>query len=217
MQKNLTPKQQALLDAFHSLTQRHGRAPSYKELQKQLGYSSTASIWRFVQTLKKKGLLADESRHWNSLKATEPPIRDSSNTVEVELIGQIVREKPPVLFAKSTTFTLPSSLVYHKEGCYGLIIEDTSYRDLHLLPYDLIIVEPRVTISPGELVIASNTETIIGHMFDEGELMQFRSSPYSSKTFHDNLIRVEADTIHIWGVIIATIRSLSFLEQIHPR
>ena len=221
MQKNLTPKQQILLDAIRAYTGQHGRPPSYKELQQQLGYGSTASIWRFVQALKKKGLLVEGTREWHSLSptdeaATKPDI-STPHTLDVELIGQVVREKPPSLFAKSTTFTLPSPLVHYKAGCYGLIVEDTSYKDLHLLPYDLLIVEPRVDISPGELVIASNTETIIGHLFDEGELLQFRSSPYSTKTFHDNLLRVEADTIHIWGVIIATIRSLHFLEYLCPR
>ena len=134
--------------------------------------------------------------------------------LEVVLIGTIQSEKPPTLFAKTTTFTLPPSLINHTAGCYGLILEDSSYKDLHLLPYDLVIVEPRVDIAPGELVIASHNETIIGHLFDEGEILQFRASPYSSKSFHENLIRVEADAVHIWGVIIATIRSPSFLEHL---
>lgn len=219
MQNSITPKQQAVLEAIQAFHARHGRAPSYKELQTRLGYNSTASIWRFVQSLKKKGLILEESRQWHSLQATtahKDPLLAASSMLEVVLIGNIQSDKPPTLFAQTTTFTLPASLVNHTAGCYGLILEDSSYTDLHLLPYDLVIVEPRIDIAPGELVIASNHETIIGHLFDEGELLQFRSSPYSSKTFHDSLMRVEADTIHIWGVVIATIRSLSFLDQLRP-
>lgn len=220
MKKAPTPKQKALLTAIETHTKQHGRPPSYKELQQTLGYTSTASIWRFVQALKKKGLLENESSHWYSLHPLSQSEQQdgSSSFLDIELIGHIVREKPPVLFAKTIPFQLPAALVNHKAGCYGLIIEDTSYRDVHLLPHDLLIVEPRdgasETINPGELVIASHSETIIGHLFDEGEIVQFRSSPYSTKTIHDNFIRIEASSIHIWGVIIASIRSLAFLSHL---
>lgn len=216
MKLSLTPKQQAVLSAIEEHILTEGHPPSYKELQLKLGYSSTASIWRFVQTLKTKGLLSG-SREWNSLcpKNSRPPLpkNSSSSLLSVEIIGHILRDKPPVLWVKSTSIELPSSLVRSKEGCYGLIIQDASYTDLHLLPYDLIIVDPQSEINTGELVLASNEETIIGHYFEEGELLQFRSSPFSSKNKREISQKLTQDEVHIWGTIIASIRAPELFQS----
>lgn len=218
MQFSLTPKQQAVLTAIEEYIIREGHPPSYKELQEKLGYSSTASIWRFVSSLKAKGLLSS-CRKWNSLcpqKTASTILPNSSSTfIPVDIIGHIFRDKPPVLWVNSTSIQLPSELVRHTQGCYGLIIEDAAYIDLHLLPHDLIIVDPKSEINPGELVLASNQGTIIGHLFEDGELLQFKSSPFATKNSREEGHRLTPDEIHMWGVIIASIRATQLLHTDH--
>lgn len=208
---NLTPKQQAVLQAIEDHIQQTKRPPSYADLQKKLNYGSTASIWRFVQELQKKGFLCETKGQWHSLcpiqKSTHIENKIPEGCISVDIIGHIIRDKAPMLSLKSSPLLLPSDLVRHTSGCYGLILDDASYIDLHLLPHDLIIVDPRSEIQAGELVIASNEETLIGHVFEEGNLLQFRSSPYSIKSHHEHIRRVKIDDIHIWGIIIASIRS----------
>lgn len=215
MHVSLTPKQQAVLQAIEEMIRIEGRPPSYKELQEKLGYSSTASIWRFVSSLKKKGLILEKSRQWHSLlpQKTTPLATHLDELLQVEIIGHIFRDKPPVLWMKSASIQLPAALLRNKPGCYGLIIEDASYLDLHLLPHDLVVVDPQAEIVPGELVLASNKETIIGHLFEEGELLQFRSSPYSTKTLPEKRSSIMQDDVHIWGVIIASIRAPQLIQN----
>ena len=202
----LTQKQHRIFDAIEKLTVSKGHPPSYRELMEELGYQSTGSIYRFVKALKKKGALESAPRSWRNVRPTKSR-REDTSVADVEVIGQISRQHPPELFAKTSHISVPIHLVCHNASVYGLLIQDASFLDEHLLPGDLILVEPADTIEPGELVLASTHQSIIGHFFDEGSMFRFRSSPYAPSGAVAS-ITVPAGDAQVWGVIVGMIRSL---------
>ena len=147
---SLTSKQHRVLDAIEKHTATHGHPPSYRELMTELGYQSTGSIYRFVKALQSKGALEKTPRSWRNAKPARAA-RNEGSTLDVEVIGQISRQHPPALFPKTTSVVVPSHLVSQHGPVYGLVIQDASFLDEHLLPGDLILVEPADTIEPGEL------------------------------------------------------------------
>lgn len=171
----------------------------------ELGYQSTGSIYRFVKALKTKGALENSPRSWRNVEPIKAQHKEGA-VIDVEVIGQISRQRPPELFTKTSTVSIPSHLVSQHAPVYGLIIQDASFLDEHLLPGDLILVEPADTIEPGELVLASTNHSIVGHFFDEGDTFRFRSSPYAPS---GALVSISApsDDTQIWGVIVGLIRS----------
>ena len=201
----LTTKQHRVFDAIEKYTTTHGHPPSYRELMVELGYQSTGSIYRFVKALKTKGALEETPRSWRNVKPTRS-LRHEGNVLEVEVIGQVSRQHPPELFAKTSLVTVPSHLVSQHAPVYGLVIQDASFLDEHLLPGELILVEPADSIEPGELVLASTHHTIIGHYFDEGATLRFRSSPYAPSGALASIAAPTDDT-QVWGVIVGCIRS----------
>lgn len=206
MAKNLTQKQHRIFDAIEKLTSMHGHSPSYRELMAELGYQSTGSIYRFVKALKKKGVLENTPRSWrNAIPAKS--VRQEGAVVDVEIIGQISRQHPPELFPQASSASVPAHLVSQDASVYGLLIQDASFLDEHLLPGDLVLVEPADTIEPGELVLASTHQSIIGHYFEEGETLRFRASPYAPSSALASVC-VPADETQVWGVIVGLIRSL---------
>ena len=202
---SLTSKQHRVFDAIEKYTATHGHPPSYRELMTELGYQSTGSIYRFVKALQSKGALEKTPRSWRNAKPARAA-RNEGSTLDVEVIGQISRQHPPALFPKTTSVVVPSHLVSQHGPVYGLVIQDASFLDEHLLPGDLILVEPADTIEPGELVLASTSHSIIGHFFDEGSTFRFRSSPYAPSGALAS-IATPADDTQVWGVIVGLIRS----------
>jgi len=203
----LTPKQRRVYEAIESYQSSHGSPPSYRELAHILGYSSTASIYRFVKALKEKGVLENIPRSWRNLQPTKGCFRSPS--LDIEVIGHISRQRPPDLFSQTTFVSIPSHLI--TQGCdiYGLVIQDASFTEEHLLPQDLLLVEPTKTIDQGELVLASSTDqTIIGHYFEEDEHVRFRSTPFAvGQAMTSTLVPI--DQVQVWGAIIALFRTFS--------
>lgn len=207
MKENITPKERCIISAIEEHTSKHGSPPSYRELMAYLGYKSIGSIYRFVLSLKKKGVIKDLPRSWRSTELLTTTKSCTGDVIEIEIIGGIVKAKPPELFPKSHTTTIPSHLVGKDAQIYGLIIQDASFVEEHILPGDLILVEPSNEASPGDLVLASTQKSIIGHFFEEGAHIRFRSSPYSTAGAVSSIV-VKAEDTQIWGIIVGLIRMI---------
>jgi repressor LexA len=194
-----------VFDTIEKFTATHGHPPSYRELMAELGYQSTGSIYRFVKALKTKGALENTPRSWRNVAPTKAR-RHEGTVIDVEVIGQISRQHPPELFTTTSLVSIPTHLVSQNAPVYGLVIQDASFLDEHLLPGDLILVEPADTIEPGEIVLASTQHSIVGHFFDEGSTFRFRSSPYAPSGAHVSIC-TSADDTQIWGVVVGMIRN----------
>ncbi len=201
----LTQKQRRILELIDRFQAERGHPPSYRELMAELGYVSTASVYRFVKALKEKGYLEQTPRSWRNI-VTKTTRRTEGHVVEIEVIGRISRHRPPELFPKTSFLTIPNHMISPDTNVYGLTIQDASFLEEHILPGDLILVEPTDGIENGELVLASTQTTIIGHYYDEGSSIRFRSSPYAPN--HATYSRVtRAEETQVWGVIIGILRS----------
>ncbi len=199
-----TKKQQTVLRAIEEYCNLHHRSPSYRELMESLGYRSPASIWRFVEALKRKGLIKSEKKQWRSIEL--PQLRSTSRA-SIPVIGTVSRGRTPELYPKAEECPLAREMLSDTGHFYALRIKDSSFLNEFLLPGDLIVVEATQEVDPGELVLASTDETFIGHFFDEGEIIRFRSNPYSlSQANQPNQIKLIAEEVQVWGVIILVIR-----------
>lgn len=214
--EKLTPKQKRLFEAIEKYLQQHGSAPTYRELMKILGYRSTGSIYRCMKSLKMKGLIKESPRSWRNVELVTHSSEETGTLFMVDVIGQVSRKSSPELLQKIEQIAIPPNLVSKGASVYGLIIQDASFVDEHLLPGDLILVEPTDSIAPGEIVLASTQKSIIGHFFEEGENIRFRSSPYSSGGTPPSIV-VKASETQVWGIIVGIIRSTGqFPLQSHP-
>jgi len=203
--KNLSHKQRRILELIeHSIASR-GYPPTYRELMQELGYESTGSIYRFIRTLQAKGFLQKSSRSWRNIQPTKTQ-EALLSTAEVEIIGKIYRHKPPELFQQTILASVPSHFIQQGGSLYGLLIQDTGFLSEHILPHDLLLVEPTDKPTKGELVLASTDQTIIGHFFEEEGVIYFRTSPYTQKGVQTSAT-TSWDEVQIWGVIVGMIRT----------
>lgn len=197
----LTKKQQQLLNTYQAYLDEHKINPSYRELQELLGYKSPASIWRFMKKLERQGLIRKHSKGWRSVELVQAlPSKEGT----IPIIGEISKNTKPELYEKPISFPFPRGQFLSPQALYGLKVKDSSFLDEFILPEDLLIVEATQEVHAGELVLASSDRTIVGHFFDEGEIIRFRASPYHRQD--SNSLKLEADSVQIWGVITAVFR-----------
>ncbi len=232
----LTEAQKRVLDYIELAFFQKNLVPSYREIMHALEYKSPGAIHRLIKELQKKGYLGNtHTRAWRSLTPVSHQHRASSYKISVDpdihesvslptsslqsdavfsldIIGMLTGSKPPELMLEPKSLVLPkkpfSQAVQDERSLYGLVIQDSSFLGEHLLPGDIIIIEPTVEdLKPGELVLATaQNESIIGHYFDEGDIIRFKSSPYSSSaSLHHAKKRLHEET-QVWGVILGSVR-----------
>ncbi len=169
-----------------------------------LNLRSPASIWRFVEALKKKGLIASTERAWRNVELKDIAQQNvhPQSEATIPIIGAVSKGKVPELYPEAEKWPISSKLLPEGGHYYALRIKDSSFLNEFLLPEDIVVVEATQEVAPGELVLASTKETIIGHFFDEGEIIRFRSNPYSQPT----QVKVSAEEVQVWGVIVYVFR-----------
>ncbi|WP_232433867.1 ArsR family transcriptional regulator [Salinispora arenicola] len=57
----LTPRQQRVLDAITAWVERHGYAPSVRQIAEQVGLRSPSSVCHHLRTLERMGLVEREA------------------------------------------------------------------------------------------------------------------------------------------------------------
>ena len=86
---NLTPAQARVLDAIRTRMDA-GEPPTYRELQGDLGFSSTASVRDHLRALERKGFVHFGDGRSRSIRL----VRDIARAVVVPVLGRIVAGVP---------------------------------------------------------------------------------------------------------------------------
>ena len=148
----LTKTQKKVFDTIESFIQTHKQAPTYRQLAKTLGMTSTGSLYRHIQTLREKGYLKECEKKWYRLV----PKKQKNNEQTVELVGS---------FGKRVTFfTHPVTIcpLIEQKSSYAFLIEDNTFQELHLIKDDLIIITAEETDNPDALIVYKTSTGIFG-------------------------------------------------------
>lgn len=70
LERRPTPGQRALVEAFARLRTERGYPPSFRELQREAGFSSTSVVARRLQTCERDGLIVREPRLSRAIRLT---------------------------------------------------------------------------------------------------------------------------------------------------
>lgn len=202
--EKLTAQQQNLLSYIENEIAESGASPSYREIAKHFGFSSLGTVWRHIQTLKKKGAL-HQNRYTARSLSLDAPKNSAEMIVSIPFLG-IVREGFPLetfarLEEKSVVWKWPH---ISPENAYLLSAKDTSFKQEMILPGDLLIIEGTSTAHPGQmaLVLINQRESLIKRVFIEDEFIRLEASDSSVRSL---ILRKE--NVQIQGILLGLIRS----------
>lgn len=205
----ITKKQHAILSFIESFVAEKGYSPSYREIMARFSLNSPGSIYKYIQTLKKKNLLSVERGCGKSLRPTKaepdrPAETAPAPVVELPFIGHVEAGRPIEIFPKNQTVVVPKFLVQHPDSTYVLRVRGNSLVEEHLEDGDLLLVEARSEAQAGETVLAliNKHDTVILLYHPEGPKVRLTGK---NPQHHPIILRHE--NIQIQGVLVSLLRA----------
>lgn len=150
--KELTDRQQEILDFLTSFIEKNSYPPTVRETAKAFSISIKGA-YDHIKALEKKGAIKLQENRSRALEIISK--KEIDNTIaEVPILGAIAAGNP-ILAEENWTGTIRIPSEYLRSGkCFALRIQGDSMRDAGIQSGDMAIIEQRPTAENGEIVAA---------------------------------------------------------------
>ncbi len=137
-----------VMDYIRRFTEENGYTPSVREIGKECGIKSTATVHSYLEKLKTQGLLSKADNKKRSMTIGR------SAGVSIPLIGTVTAGQPVFAYENyEDYYTFPAG-EFKGEELFMLRVEGTSMIDAGIMNGDKIIVRRQQTAENGEIVVA---------------------------------------------------------------
>ena len=159
--KNLTKRQNEILDYIKSYIVKYGYPPTVREIGASLGVSSPATIHAHLENLEEKGVIR---RKETKNRAIELLVDNEYATKEVEvvevpLLGKITAGSPiEAIQNPGEYFALPAYLIPKNKEVFTLKVSGESMINAGIFDNDIAIIERKNTANNGDIVVAMTEE-----------------------------------------------------------
>lgn len=162
--KQLSEKEQKIIDFINSQLIEKGYPPSVREICKAVGLKSTSTVHAYLEKLVKEGHLIKDSTKPRALRvigcnrptsvSESEAIYSRKEIVEVPVLGRVTAGLPILAVENiEDTFPLPVDFVQNSDA-YMLRVQGDSMIDAGILDKDYVLVKQQNTAINGEIVVA---------------------------------------------------------------
>jgi len=143
----LTKKQEKALELIRIKIRETGYPPTVRELCEALGVNSSATAFKYLKILEKKGYIKREKEKTRAIKLT-------SQVRNLPLLGKVAAGNPLVALQEYTeSIPVPEELAGN-EGSFLIRVEGDSMIGDHILDGDYVMIHPQNNADNGDIVIA---------------------------------------------------------------
>ena len=195
----LTKRQKAILDYIVAAV-REGYAPSLREIGREIGLSSPASVHEHVERLRMKGYVrpGDGSR----IELT-PSVLRFDKAMLLPLSGLITAGEPIEAIQEHETIAVPAQLVVDGMNSYVLKVRGQSMIEDGILDGDLVVIERNPSPRNGDVVVAllDNAYATLKRFYRDADRIRLQPANRELKPIY-----VRPNDCSIQGVVRAVIR-----------
>jgi repressor LexA len=213
MKKELTERQELILEFIKQFKEENGYPPTLREIGKNFGISSTFGVKRHLDALVKKGYLKIESNASRgiSFQKDDNPAAESEVVIErnelfskIPIVGRVAAGMPLLAIENiEGSIVIDSSFMKKSQDCFALKVKGDSMINAGIFEGDLVIVAPQSNASNGEIVVALlDDEATIKTYEMRGDVI--RLIPENSN--YSPIIIDKAKSFSIAGKIIGVLR-----------
>jgi repressor LexA len=202
-QRELTRRQEQILDFIRAELHRKGYPPSVREIGEAVGLSSSSTVHSHLSALEAKGYLRRDPSKPRALEVLD--FRDTDSAVDygqvhsVPLVGQVAAGSP-ILAAENIEQTIPLPAEFAEEHTFILRVRGESMIDAGILDGDFVVVKQQNTARDGDIVVALlEDEATVKRFFREPD--RIRLQPENSA-----LEPIYARDVEVLGKVIALFR-----------
>lgn len=164
MSKNVTKRQQAVLDCIEESMREKGYGPTVREVCQSLGLSSPSTVHVHLKALENKGLIKRDPLKSRSISLTYPLEEEQlsndvatpsfSNIVNVPLVGDVAAGSPILAEENITdTISLPTDIVGDAPS-FMLSVRGESMIEACINDGDYVVVKEQPVANNGDIVVA---------------------------------------------------------------
>ena len=211
MADELSVKQRGILQFLEDFIAEHDYPPSIRDIQTGCDISSTSVVDYNLKRLEEKGFIRRDREVSRAIELLDGQgeRRRRGGTVQVPVLGRIAAGIPlpvhPDQLAPEDVLDLTSDIAGNRAGLYALRVQGTSMIDALINDGDIVILEPKQTAEPGDVVaawIVDREETTLKKYYPEGA--RIRLQPMNSTM---DPIYEDAGNVEVQGKLVATIRA----------
>ncbi len=163
MKKELTERQQEILNFIYRFREENGYPPTLREIGKHFGITSTFGVKRHLEALVKKEYLSIESNASRGISFIDEnefdkpalSIDRNDGSVRIPVVGRVAAGSP-ILAEENLdgSILIDSSLVKKAEHSFALKVRGDSMINAGIFDGDLVIVSPQNEAVNGSIVVA---------------------------------------------------------------
>jgi repressor LexA len=145
--ETLTKKQRRALELIRINVQKTGYPPTVRELCKSLGVNSSATAFKYLKILEKKGYIKREKEKTRAITIT-------AQVHDLPLVGKVAAGNPLLALQEYTeVIPLPEELAGSPDSFLVQVEGDSMIGD-HILDGDYVMIKPQNNADNGDIVIA---------------------------------------------------------------
>ena len=229
--KQLKERHKMVLEVIQKYRDKHGYAPSYREICARTDITSTSMVNYYLEQLEEMGYIERSENISRSIKIigaaqekvdrvlgnVKQAVQDVSRSLTIPIVGRIVASEPiPIpetdfsLFDAESNIDIPESLIpfnIQKENLFALEVDGDSMIDAMVNDGDIIIMKPVQEAKNGEMVAVrfkDRNETTLKHFYREGDRVRLQpANPTMDPIYVDSSTEIE-----VQGKVVLVIRQI---------
>jgi repressor LexA len=153
--KQLTPKQQKLLEYLTEEIRSNGLPPSISEMARSLKVKSKNAVAKLLSALEEKGYVRKSGKA-RGIEVLDPEGEAiSRGMMSIPLIGRVTAGLPMLAEEQIEDWlSLPTSLIRGRKDVFLLRVQGMSMKDAGILDKDLVIVKQQKIADVNDIVVA---------------------------------------------------------------
>ena len=203
--RELTGRQQQILDYIRSEIHRRGFPPSVREIGEAVNLSSSSTVHSHLAALEKKGFIRRDPSKPRALEVLD--YRDNERGIDygqvrvLPLVGSVAAGAP-ILAAENIEATMPFPADVADESTFILRVRGESMIDAGIFDGDFVIVKQQNTATNGDIVVA-----LIG---DDATVKTFYREPDQIRLQPENpaMDPIYVRDVSILGKVVALFRRM---------
>jgi repressor LexA len=205
--KDLSAKQQRILDYIREFIEEHDYPPSIRQIQQACEISSTSVVDYNLRILERQGHIRRDREVSRAIEVLHGG-RRAPRVVHVPIRGTIAAG--PLNLADESTADMSESIevvpemIGDRENVFALRVKGTSMIDALVNDGDVVILEGPEAARDGDMVVAwlkNEEETTLKRIFREGDRVRLQPANETMQPIY-----TDAGNVEVQGRVIASIR-----------
>ncbi|MCG2677953.1 transcriptional repressor LexA [bacterium] len=199
MTKELTRRQEKLLDLIKKNIERFGYPPTIREMAKGMGCSSTKGVRDHLKALERKGYLEREPSASRGVRLLDSALRPKDMQL-VPLLGRVPAGEPIEAIEDMEKLIQLDKRLRLPDRTFALKVEGNSMVEADIRDGDYVLVRPQPAAENGEIVVA-----LIG---EEGTIKKFykRNDKVELRPANPKMKPIFCKDVRIVGKIVGMMR-----------